>query len=196
MDQTMHIITEEIQHDGKDSFDFHRYEPTPYPILDTIFSAFPPKPDDILVDYGCGLGRLNFYAAYCFHVASVGIEMSDEYYHRALANKKSFVGQKDCISFLHCRAEEYTVSKNDTIFYFFNPFSLTIFRPVIRNILLSYEEAPRTITLLLYYPEDELIFYMERHTCFQLIDEIAASDAIIRDRRERFLVYQLSTGPR
>ena len=60
-DFDLSIQTEEIQTDGKDTFDFHRYEPTSYDVLDAVFDAFIPNSEDVLVDYGCGLGRLNFY---------------------------------------------------------------------------------------------------------------------------------------
>lgn len=85
------------------------------------------------------------------------------------------------ISFLPCAG----------YFYFFNPFSVEIFRQVIGRILDSWEENPRPLTLVLYYPEDDAIFYLEQHTLFRLVDEIAASDAVCHDRRERFCLYRL-----
>ena len=60
-DKTLHIQTDFIQQDGKDTFYNHRYEPTPYDVLDNLFDIFTPDPDTCLVDYGCGPGRLNFY---------------------------------------------------------------------------------------------------------------------------------------
>ena len=43
-------------------------------------------------------------------------------------------------------------------FTFFNPFSPEIFHAVINRILDSFEKYPRTITLILYYPEDDTVF--------------------------------------
>lgn len=143
------------------------------------------------MDYGCGLGRLNFYAEMFYSLRSTGVEFSSSYYTRALENLQSYNGKKDNIRFVHCRAEEYIVSPEETIFYFFNPFSIEIFRSVIGHILDSWQESPRMITLILYYPEDAYIFYLEHHTVFRRLDEIAASEAIVKDRRERFVLYQL-----
>lgn len=106
--------------------------------------------------------------------------------------KKTYNGNKDKIHFVNCKAEDYLVSKNETVFYFFNPFSPEIFHAVINRILDSFEKYPRTITLILYYPEDDTIFYLERHTTFERIDEIAASDAVYKDRRERFCLYRIT----
>lgn len=190
-DQELSIQTEEIQKNGKDTYHCHRYEPTPYAVLDALFSYYTPSPQDVLVDYGCGLGRLNFYAEKRYSLRSTGVEFSFSYYRRALHNLQTYNGNKDNIHFVHCRAEDYIISPNETLFYFFNPFSCEIFRSVINRILDSWQEAPRKITVILYYPEDDAIFYLEHHTAFQRLDEIAASDAVGKDRRERFSLYCL-----
>ena len=191
-DQELGIITEEIQTDGTDTFHRHRYEPTPYEVLDELFSYYTPEKSDVIVDYGCGLGRLNFYIESRYSLVSTGVEFSDKYYERALANQRSYKGKGDNITFVHCAAEDYVVSPYETVFYFFNPFSVDVFRRVINQILSSWQEAPRTLTLILYYSEDDTIFYLENHTSFHLIDEIAASDQVRSDRRERFSLYRLS----
>ncbi|MCI5731902.1 MAG: class I SAM-dependent methyltransferase [Eubacterium sp.] len=190
-DQELSIQTEEIQTDGKDTYHCHRYEPTPYAVLDELFSFFTPSSRDVLVDYGCGLGRLNFYVEKLYSLRSTGVEFSPIYYERAIDNLKTYNGKKDNIHFVHCRAEDYIVSSDETLFYFFNPFSAEIFRSVVNRILDSWQEFPRSITLILYYPEDDSIFYLEQHTAFERFDEIAASEAIQTDRRERFSLYRL-----
>lgn len=190
-DKELNIQTEEIQTDGKDTFHFHRYEPTPYEVIERLFDVFQPSKRDILVDYGCGLGRLNFYLEHRFGIRSVGIEMVESYYQRAMTNLSSYNGKKDNITFVRSLAEDYAVSSDETIFYFFNPFSSDIFRRVINQILLSWQETPRMLTLILYYPEDDTIYYLEHHTTFRLADEIAACDDIRSDRRERFCLYTL-----
>lgn len=196
LDARLGILTEEIQQDGTDTYHCHRYEPTPYPVLDELFTHITPSADDVVIDYGCGLGRLNFYLADRFHIPSIGIEMNPLYYERAQENKKSCRSceVRQLISFYSVRAEEYPVPDEATIFYFFNPFSVEIFRPVINQILLSWQRRPRQMMLILYYPEDDTIFYIENHTSFRLTDEIAASDDIRKDRRERFCIYALSAG--
>lgn len=189
-DSILHITTEEIQTDGNDTFHFHRYEPTPYEVLDTLFEYKPLSPDDVLVDYGSGLGRVSFYASYRFACQSIGVEHSEQYFERSLKNLETYEGDKSLVSFCYGKAEEYPIGKTENIFYFFNPFSITIFRKVINQLLASLVTAPRTVTLVLYYPEDETIFYLENHTIFRRIDEIAASDDIKKDRRERFVIYE------
>lgn len=190
IDQLLHIETEEIQKDGKDTFHLHRYEPTPYPVLCRLFTIFPLQPSDTLVDYGCGLGRLNFYVESEFHCTSIGVEMSQYYFERAMKNLDTYTGIRNHITFCHCLAQEYHVCTNENIFYFFNPFSPAIFRQVINRILNSYYISPRELTLILYYPEDEILFYLTNHTDFKLFTEVEAVKGTL-DRRERFSIWKL-----
>ena len=191
-DKDLCIETEEIQTDGKYTYYCHRYEPTPYEVLDELFTFYTPEKTDVFVDYGCGMGRLNFYIEKRYSLCSTGVEYSPVYYEKALENKKTYNGNKDKIHFVNCKAEDYLVSKEENVFYFFNPFSPEIFHAVINRILDSFEKYPRTITLILYYPEDDTVFYLERHTTFERMDEIAASDAVYKDRRERFCLYRIT----
>lgn len=191
-DSIMNVKTEEIQEDGKDTFHFHRYEPTPYPVLETIMEALQVQSEDAILDYGCGLGRLLFYANYHYRCNCIGVEFSPEFHERAMRNLTTFNGEnKDKIQILCARAENYTLSPHINYIYCFNPFSTAIFRGVLNKIEESFELFPRKITLVLYYPEDETIFYIEQHTRFTRVDEIAASEDIRKDRRERFVIYVL-----
>ena len=192
-DKSLCVFTDEIQTDGKDTYDYHRYEPTDYSVLDTLFDFFTPNPDDVLIDYGCGLGRLNFYLERRFHIHTIGTESNAHYYVLAEKKRKNYRGDAKKIQFLCMKAENYTVREQDNIFYFFYPFSVTIFRLVINQILSSWQNHPRTITLLLYYPDDEVIFYLEHHTLFSLTDEIASSEKISHDRKERFCIYSIQS---
>lgn len=63
----------------------------------------------------------------------------------------------------------------------------------MNRILLSWQENPRVLTLILYYPEDDVIFYIENHTSFELFQEFASGEEVHSDRRERFCLYRLET---
>ena len=140
-DKTLCIKTEGVQSDDKHSYYNHRYEPTSYEVLDLLFDEYMLTPEDTLVDYGCGKGRLNFYVNSRFHCATVGIELNPAYYQDALNNLNTFHGPfKQKIHFECIPAQNYIVSEKENYFYFFNPFSIELFRKVIGNILTSLEE--------------------------------------------------------
>lgn len=193
VDSLLQIHTEEIQEDGLDTYHCHRYEPTPYRVLQVLFDAFPLTSQDVLLDYGSGLGRLAFYTAARFGCPCIGVEMAEKWYTIAENNRLSFVMDEADIHFVLDTADHYEVDDRVTCVYCFNPFSPDVFRTALSRIERSFERNPRTMTLVLYYPEDDTIFYIEQHTAFRRIDEIAASDAIRKDRRERFCIYRLAT---
>ena len=51
VDSFLQIHTEEIQEDGLDTYHCHRYEPTPYRVLEVLFDAFPLTKEDVLLDW-------------------------------------------------------------------------------------------------------------------------------------------------
>ena len=176
-----------------ESHHYNRYEATSYTALETLFKEYPIKNTDTIVDFGCGKGRLAFYANYFFGSTVTGIEMNSNYFDTCINNKKTYSKNsnknKDKINFINIFAEEYKISNFDNKFYFFNPFSLQIFIKVLNNILISIENNPRSIDLILYYPSDEYIDYLDNYTAFVLKDEITISNFSKFDNRQKFLIY-------
>ena len=176
-----------------ESHHYNRYEATSYTALETLFKEYPIKNTDTIVDFGCGKGRLAFYANYFFGSTVTGIEMNSNYFDTCINNKKTYSKNsnknKDKINFINIFAEEYKISNFDNKFYFFIPFSLQIFIKVLNNILISIENNPRSIDLILYYPSDEYIDYLDNYTAFVLKDEITISNFFKFDNRQKFLIY-------
>lgn len=195
-DELLNINTIGGQKGFSQSIHYHRYEPTPYIALEKLFNEYELKSSDRIVDFGCGKGRLNFFIHYLFHATVVGIEMNQALYYEAVENRNSYrkksKNKKDNILFHCCLAEEYDIDSMDNRFYFFNPFSIQIFMRIIKNILLSVENAKREIELVLYYVSDDYLFYLEKHTNFELKQEVLLSDLYDKNPYERFLIYRLT----
>ncbi|WP_249871521.1 methyltransferase [Oceanobacillus saliphilus] len=195
-DKLMHIRTAaEKKVSYPDSIQYNPYEPTPYSAMETLFQHYKLEEDDQLVDYGCGKGRLNFYIHYFFDSSVKGIEMDEHFYQEAIDNQRNYLKhttkKEDTIEFFCCLAEEYMIEPNDNRFYFFNPFSVTIFRKVISNILRSVEKAEREVELILYYPHEDYIYFLENHTSFELKKEVILPLLYEKNPNERFLIYRL-----
>ena len=139
----------------------HPYQPTLYEALDTLFNEYNLEEDDHIVDFGSGKGRIVFYINHFFKCYTTGVEMNEIYYNESLLNKSKYIQyhkkMEDKINFYCNLSQNYTIEKNDNKFYFFNPFSVQIFMKVIENILISYEENPRDMDLIIYYPSDDYI---------------------------------------
>ena len=152
--------------------------------------------EQTIIDFGCGKGRLNFYLNYNYNCNVLGIEMDENFYNQCMENKKEYLKnnkrEEEKINFLCTLAQEYEISDKNNKFYFFNPFSVHIFMKVVENILISFENNPRKIDIILYYPSDDYIYYLENCTPFMQIEEVRLDDLYKRDNQERFLVYELS----
>ncbi|KZZ83753.1 class I SAM-dependent methyltransferase [Bacillus sp. SJS] len=194
-EQLMNIRTGIHLEDIKQKMNVHYnpYEPTPYAALDILFQQYKLDSSDQIVDFGCGKGRLAFYIHYFFHAAVTGVEMSEALYNEAVENKDYYVEQvpdgEEQIQFCCCLAEEYDIHPLDNRFYFFNPFSIQVFYKIIRNILLSMEQSGRDVELVLYYPSEEYIMFLENQTIFELKEEIQLPGLYENNPSEKFLVY-------
>ena len=166
----------------------HPYEPTPYAVLQKLANSGLIGKDDVVLDYGCGKGRVGFFLTHQTKARTIGIEYDDRIYGAALENQAS---AKVKSNFVLTRAEEYKVPEEVTCCYFFNPFSVEILRKVMARILESYYENPRELFLLFYYPDDAYISYLMTVDELEFYDEIECDDLFAGDNRERILIFQL-----
>lgn len=195
-DELLNIRTSGDQKGFNQSFHYHRYEPTPYSALESLFKTYEIKPEDRVVDFGSGKGRLNFFIHYLFNVTVTGVEMNETFYQQAIENRSTYLDKfgkrKGKIQFYCCLAEDYKIDPLDNRFYFFNPFSIQIFRKIINNILLSRESCARDIELVLYYVSEDYIYFLENQSVFELNQEILIPSLYEQNQNERFLIYRLA----
>ena len=169
----------------------HPYEPTPYCVLERLAESGLIGSRDVVLDYGCGKGRVGFFLSYRTRATSIGIEYDDRIYSAAVENQKTALS-KARAEFVWTRAEEYKVPPSVDRCYFFNPFSVEILRRVMARILESYYEDPREIFLFFYYPADEFMGYLMTVDQLEFYDEIECDDLFEgKDHRERIMVFQL-----
>ena len=167
------------------------YEPTPYNVLERLANSGLISKRDVLLDYGCGKGRVDFFLAYQTKAKTIGIEYDERIYQRAIENQRTATSRAKA-DFVLSRAEEYMVPAEVNRFYFFNPFSVEILHKVIARIIESYYEKPREAFLFFYYPSDEYISYLMTLDELELFDEIPCGDLFSgNDARERIVIFSL-----
>jgi SAM-dependent methyltransferase len=189
-DTTLKIKTGGQDDSSADEYRFP-YEPTPYCVLERLSASGLFEKNDVVLDYGCGKGRVGFFLSYRTKAKTIGIEYDDRIYESALANQKSAVSRAKP-DFVLTRAEEYEVPFDVNRCYFFNPFSVEILRKVMARIIESYYEDPRELFLFFYYPSDEYISYLMTVDELEFYDEIECDDLFEgNDSRERILIFQL-----
>ena len=190
-DASLHIQTTGRDETNADAW-HHPYEPTPYPVLERLADSGLIGREDVVLDYGCGKGRVGFFLSYRTKAKTIGIEYDPHIYAGALENQKSAVSGAKA-DFVLSTAEAYAVPAEVNRCYFFNPFSVEILQKVMARILESYYENPRELLLLFYYPADEYISCLMSLEELDFYDEIACDDLFPEnDMRERILIFQLS----
>lgn len=194
-DKLLNINTMGNQNWNKTSTHNHPYQPTLYIALEELFENYTLSEEDHIVDFGCGMGRLNFFINHIFNSYVTGVEINERYFDVALINKESYEKKnkksKGKINFICDLAQQYEVRPEDNKFYFFNPFSLQIFTKVIDNILQSYEENIRDMDIIMYYPSSEYLEYLDYKTPFILEKEIKLEELYKNDPKEKFVIYSL-----
>ena len=178
--------------DDSNSDQYHYpYEPTPYSVLERLANSGLIRKKDVLLDYGCGKGRVDFFLSYQTKAKTIGIEYDERIYQAAVKNHQTAVSRTRT-EVVMARAESYSVPSEVNRCYFFNPFSVELLRKVMARILESYYENPREILLFFYYPSEEYISYLMTVGELEFYDEISCEDLFEgKDERERIMVFRL-----
>ena len=193
-DQLLQIQTTGRDETNADAY-HHPYEPTPYRVLERLADSGWFGPEDTVLDYGSGKGRVGFFLSNRTKAKTIGIEYDAHIYESALENQKA-AGQNATAAFVLTRAEEYAVPAEVNRCYFFNPFSREILHKVMARILKSYYEHPREVFLFFYYPADEYVSCLMTVDELEFYDEIPCDDLFPgNDPRERILIFQLPGYP-
>ena len=190
-DKLLKIKTTGRDDSNSDQYRFP-YEPTPYSVLERLANSGFIRKKDVVLDYGCGKGRVDFFLSYQTKAKTIGIEYDERIYQRAVENKMTGVsGAKT--EFVLTRAEEYEVPLDVNRCYFFNPFSVELLHKVIARIVISYYENPRDLLLFFYYPSEEYISYLMTVDELEFYDEIDCGDLFEKnDPRERIMIFSFN----
>lgn len=188
-DKTLRIRTSGRDDSHADQFRYP-YEPTPYSVLERLANTGLIRKGNVLLDYGCGKGRVDFFLSHQTRCRAIGIEYDERIWQKAEENRNSgsFV---DKVSFVCMDAREFNVPVDVDRIYFFNPFSVEILQRVLARIRDSYYESMREILLFFYYPSEEYVSCLMEEDELMFYDEIDCRDLFPgEDPRERILMFE------
>ena len=72
-DRLLHVHTTGRDDSRSDQYRYP-YEPTPYSVLERLVNTGMIRKENILLDYGCGKGRVDFFLTYQTRCHSIGVE--------------------------------------------------------------------------------------------------------------------------
>jgi precorrin-6B methylase 2 len=141
--------------------DLTHYEPSSWLALRWGLRRLRAGPEDVLVDFGCGKGRVICEAARRPFARVIGVEISERLLDVARENVERNRGRFRCqnIDLVRMDAIEWEVPDEMTAVYLYHPFVGAVFERVIDNIIESIRRSPRRVRLVYVGPvlERELI---------------------------------------
>ena len=176
--------------DTQSSTTHYPYEPTSYGVLERLVKSGYIGKKNIVIDYGCGKGRVSFFLNHELKCRTIGVDFDERMIQKAEENRKAY-GEYQKVSFVCAGAESFDVGDADC-FYFFNPFSVETLASVMGRILDSYYEEPRQMHLFFYYPNEEYVSYLMTAPQLMFVDEIPCQDLFEgNNERERILIFEI-----
>ena len=167
------------------------YEPTPYAVLERLANSGVIRKQDMVLDYGCGKGRVDFFLAYQTRAHCIGVEYDERIIAVAKENGNTAVSAGR-VEILLGNAETFPVPEYVNRIFFFNPFSVEILQTAMARILESYYENPRELLLFFYFPSPEYISYLMTVDELSFYDEIDCSDLFEENKdREKIVIFQM-----
>jgi SAM-dependent methyltransferase/uncharacterized membrane protein YphA (DoxX/SURF4 family) len=134
--------------------DLTPYEPSSWLPLRWGLRHIHPGSDDVLVDFGCGKGRVVCEAARRPFARVIGVEISQRLLDAARENVERSRPRFKChdVELVRADATEWEIPDDMTVAYLYHPFAGEVFQRVIDNILQSIQRNPRKVRLVYVGP--------------------------------------------
>jgi SAM-dependent methyltransferase len=111
--------------------------------------------DSVLVDLGCGKGKVLLLACRNRFKRIVGVEFSGELCAVARRNLERFRERTTVatpVEIVEQDAADYAISSDENVFFLFNPFDAVVMARVMRNIRASLERRRRDVWIVYNNP--------------------------------------------
>jgi predicted RNA methylase len=126
----------------------------PFSAIHRLMRRLEPTPQDVLLDYGCGAGRLLCVAARMPFARLIGVEIDPQVQALAARNAQALRGARVRPEIVLADATRYVVPDDVTIAFLYNPFNGEILREALLRLVESQARRPRRIRLVYANPKD------------------------------------------
>lgn len=137
-----------------------------YRTIFCIIESLALKESDVLVDLGCGKGRVVCCAALYNLSSVIGVEVTEELCVTAERNLNQVLQKQAQATIIHGRAEEFDYTLG-TVFYMFHPFGPNTMRAVLTQLRSGLRKRPRFVRIVYVNPKHdgviEEVNWLERY---------------------------------
>jgi SAM-dependent methyltransferase len=130
-----------------------RYQPALPFSLKKVLKKFRFPSNEVLLDFGCGKGRVLMVAIACGFTEVHGVEFSRSLCDIARENIAAFLlktGASAVVKITHQDVVDYPIQPAESVFFLFNPFDEVILRSVLENVKASVLKHPRKIWIIYF----------------------------------------------
>ena len=131
------------------------YEPTRLRPFRRLISTLSPSPGSSFVDFGCGKGRVLFLATDFGFRRVTGVEFAKELCDIARDNAARYrrkARPQAEIRIVEGDVVDYEILDDDNFFYMNNPFSATLVKRIVQNIVQSLAKKDRQVFIIYFNP--------------------------------------------
>jgi SAM-dependent methyltransferase len=131
-------------------------------VLQQIQPLLPPG--RVLVDLGCGKGRVLIVASMLGFREVRGIEFAPELCGFARSNCAAYkraTGIDTEFRIIESDVVDYAIKPDENVFFMFNPFDDVVLDRVLGNLMTSLHHAPRKVLVIYHHPQVSHVF--QRH---------------------------------
>jgi precorrin-6B methylase 2 len=132
------------------------YEGTPYLMLIEVFRHLRLRTNDVLVDVGCGKGRVLRMALHCAVGVAVGVELDAGFLEAARSNLEGSGSDSDRYSLFHGLVQDFNFD-SATVLFLFNPFGAKTMREMLDRVAASLRRRPREVRIVYVNPVEEAV---------------------------------------
>ena len=140
--------------EGKSNKLNNHYAPTYHSVIKEAFNFIKKKNELILIDIGCGKGKVLLVASDFEFKKIIGIDLSKKLLNickKNINNYKNLNEKKKLIKLKQINALKYKIT-NENVFYFFDPFAEKILNKFLKKIIQSFKKNKRIIYIIFANP--------------------------------------------
>lgn len=132
------------------------YEATPYLLVHDILARLALDSEDVLVDLGCGKGRVTCAAARGTAGKIVGVEQDEGFLEVARSNLDALPDARADVRLHHGLAQDFDFDQA-TVLFLFNPFGARTLQEVLDQLRQSLARNPRALRIVYVNPVHEKV---------------------------------------